>query len=105
MLRNGACSATPVKPVAILGPGIGARFERIAIDVAGPFPRGDHENRCLLTAIDYFTKWSEAYVIPNQEDSTVAEALITNFCGFGVPRELRGDQGCNSESLLLQEVL
>jgi hypothetical protein len=29
--------------------------------------------------MDYFTKWSEAYTIPNQEASTVAEMLATNF--------------------------
>jgi hypothetical protein len=68
---------------------VGAPFERIAIDVAGPFPRSDQGNRYLLIAMDYFTKWPEAYAIPNQEAATVAEALVTNFfCRFGVPREL-----------------
>jgi hypothetical protein len=33
--------------------------------------------------MDYFTKWAEAYAIPNQEASTVAEAQVTNFvCRF-----------------------
>jgi hypothetical protein len=31
--------------------------------------------------MDYFTKWPEAYAIPNQEASTVMEALVTDiFC-------------------------
>jgi hypothetical protein len=35
--------------------------------------------------MDYFTKWQEAYAIPNQ----VAEELVTNFfCGFRVTWEL-----------------
>jgi hypothetical protein len=52
--------------------------------------------------MDNFTKWPEAYAIPNQETSTVAEVLITNyFCHFGVPR----DQGRNFESHLMQEIL
>jgi hypothetical protein len=29
--------------------------------------------------MDYFMKWLEAYTILNQEASTVAEALATNF--------------------------
>jgi hypothetical protein len=29
--------------------------------------------------MDYLTKWLEVYTIPNQEASTVAEALVTNF--------------------------
>jgi transposase InsO family protein len=85
---------------------IGAPFERIAINVAGPFPRSDQGNRYLLIAMDYFTKWPEVYAIPNQEASTVAEALVTNFfCRFGIPRELHSDQGRNFESHLLQEIL
>jgi hypothetical protein len=35
---------------------VGAPFERIAIDVAGPFPLSDKGNRYLLIAIYYFTK-------------------------------------------------
>jgi hypothetical protein len=56
--------------------------------------------------VDNFTKWPEAYTIPNRETSTVAEAPITSyFCHFGVPRELRRDQGRNFESRLMQEIL
>jgi hypothetical protein len=85
---------------------VGAPFENIAIYVAGPFPRREQGSRYLLIGMDYFTQWLEAYAIPNRESSTVAEALVTNFfCRFGVPRELRSDQGCNFESFLMQEVL
>jgi hypothetical protein len=58
---------------------VGAPFERIAIDVTGPFPRSDQGNRYLLIAMDYFTKWPEAYGIPDQEASTVTDVLVTNF--------------------------
>jgi hypothetical protein len=85
---------------------VGVSFERLAIDVAGPYALSNQGNRYLLIAMDYFTKWLEAYAIPNQEASTVAEALVTNFfCRFGIPRELHSDQGCNFQSHLLQEIL
>jgi hypothetical protein len=75
---------------------VGAPFERVAIDIAGPFPWSDRRNRYLLIAMDYFTKWPEVYPIPDQEASTVADALMTDFfCRFGVPRELNSDQGRN----------
>jgi hypothetical protein len=78
---------------------VGAPFEKITIDVAGPFPRSDQGNRYVLIAMDYFTKWAEAYTTPNQDASTVAEALVTNFvCRFGVPRDLQSDQDRNFES-------
>jgi hypothetical protein len=64
---------------------MGAPFERIAIDVVGPFPKSSQGNRYLLVAMDYFTKWLEAYAIPNQEASTIAKALVTNFfCRFSI---------------------
>jgi hypothetical protein len=34
----------------------GVQFERIAIDIAGPFPRIDQGNRYFLIAMDYVTK-------------------------------------------------
>jgi len=85
---------------------VGTPFERIAIDIAGPFQESDKGNRYFLIAMDYFTKWPEVYAIPNQEASTVADALVTNFlCRFGDPMELHSHQGRNFESRLIQEVL
>ncbi|PNF22965.1 hypothetical protein B7P43_G11393 [Cryptotermes secundus] len=68
-------------------------------------PMSNQGNRYLLIAIDYFTTWPEAHVIPNQEASTVAEAVVTDvfFC-FGIPLELHSDQGRKFQSRLLQEV-
>jgi hypothetical protein len=52
-----------------------------------------------------YTKWLEAYAVSNQEASTMAVTLVTNFvCRFGVPREVRSDQGYNFPSLT-QDVL
>jgi hypothetical protein len=59
-----------------------------------------------MIAMDYFTKWPEAYAFPNQEASKLAEKLVTNLVRrFGVPRELHSDQGRNFESHLIQGVL
>lgn len=45
----------------------GARFDKIAIDVATT----SNNNKYILVVMDYFREWAEAYAIPNQEDSTV----------------------------------
>jgi hypothetical protein len=64
---------------------IWAPVKRIAIDAAEPFPQSDQGNQYFLIAMDYLTKWPEAYAIPNQEAPTVADVLVTNcFCRFRV---------------------
>ena len=84
---------------------VGAPFERIAMDVAGPFPITDNGNKYVLVVMDYFSKWPEVYPIPNQEAKTIANVIVDNWISrFGVPMELHTDQGRNFESVVFQEV-
>lgn len=78
---------------------VGAPMERVAVDVMGPFPRTDRGNRYVLVAMDYFTKWPEAYAIPDQEAVTVADALVEGmFSRFGAAEVIHSDQGRTFES-------
>ena len=84
---------------------VGAPMERLAVDVMGPLPRSDKGNRYVLVVCDYFTKWTEAFAMPNQEAETVAQILVKEvICRFGVPYSLHSDQGTNFESTLFQQV-
>lgn len=84
---------------------VGAPMERIGVDILGPFPITDAGNRFVLVAMDYFTKWPEAYAVPDQSASTTAQRLVDEmFARFGVPDELHSDQGRNFESRLFSEV-
>ncbi|GFX64799.1 retrovirus-related Pol polyprotein from transposon 412 [Trichonephila clavipes] len=75
---------------------VGVPFERIAFDILGPLPRSSDDNNNILVVMDYFTRWSEAYPIPDQEASTVAEVLVQYWISrFGVPLQLHSDQGRN----------
>ena len=58
----------------------------------------------ICVAMDYFTKWPEAYALPNHEAETVAEVLMSVFfTRFGVPGELHSDQGREFESRIFQQ--
>ncbi|GFY02064.1 retrovirus-related Pol polyprotein from transposon 412 [Trichonephila clavipes] len=48
---------------------VGAPFERITFDILGPLPRLIDDNNNILVVKNYFTKWHEAYPIPDQEVS------------------------------------
>ncbi|XP_069972959.1 retrovirus-related Pol polyprotein from transposon 412 [Penaeus vannamei] len=83
---------------------VGAPLERVAVDIVGPFPVTKQGNRFICVVMDYFTKWPEAYALPDHEAETVAEALVNNFITcFGVPCELHSDQGREFESVVFQE--
>ena len=83
---------------------VGSPMERVAIDVAGPLPISSAGNRFILVVMDYFTKWPEAYAIPNQEATTIAQVLVNEFFSrFGVPYEIHSDQGRNFESNVFKE--
>ncbi|ROT66947.1 hypothetical protein C7M84_015001 [Penaeus vannamei] len=83
---------------------VGTPMERVAVDVTGPFPAIAAGNRFILVAMDYFTKWPEAYPITNHEAVTVAEVLVNQFFSrFGVSGELHSDQGREFEAAVFRE--
>lgn len=84
---------------------VGAPLERVALDILGPLPESDCGNKYILVTGDYFSKWTEAFTIPNQEATTVARVLVEEFVArFGIPRQIHSDQGRNFESKVFQEM-
>ena len=84
---------------------VGSPMDRIAIDILGPLPLTEAGNKYILIAADYFTKWVEAFSLPNQEARTIADVLVKEFvCRFGVPLSIHSDQGRNFESALFTEI-
>lgn len=62
-------------------------------------------NSYVLVVADYFSRWVEAFPIPNQEATTVARKLADKvFCRYSPPEQLHSDQGRQFESILLAEV-
>ena len=77
----------------------------MAVDLVGPFPESDSGNSYIMVVADYFSRWMEAFPIPNQEASTVAEKLVDEiFLRFSAPEQLHSDQGRQFESQLMAEV-
>ena len=73
---------------------IGQPFSRIGIDIKGPLPITKNNNRYIIVAMDYFTKWPEARAISNIRADTVAEFIYKEIiCKHGVPEEILSDRG------------
>ena len=80
-------------------------MERIALDLLAPLSVTLQGSEYILVISDYFTKWTECYVISNQEATTVADKLLNEFISrFGVQRQLHNDQGTNFEPNVMAEI-
>lgn len=90
----------PLQPIRVTHP-----LEIVAVDIMGPFPVNENGNSYILVAEDYFTKWLEAWAIPNQEAKTVAQKLLEEmFLRFSLPDRLHSDQGRQFEGKLIEEL-
>nr|GEV88846.1 reverse transcriptase domain-containing protein [Tanacetum cinerariifolium] len=63
------------------------------------FP-SSRENKYILVAVDYLSKWVEAKVFPTNDARVVCKFLKSLFARFGTPRAIISDRGtyfCNDQ--------
>lgn len=81
-----------------------ARFDHVHMDLVGPLPPSSGMTH-ILTIVDRFTRWPEAYAISDTSTRTIAEVFVENYVSrFGCPKEITTDRGCQFESRLFAEI-
>ena len=91
---------SPLLPLSVEG-----AFDRLAVDVMGPFPPSNAGNRYIVVFSDYLTKWVEAFAIKSQDAATIARLLLDEVIArHGAPRTLLSDRGKNFLSALIKEI-
>ena len=63
------------------------------MDVIGPFKRTAKGNQYILTMTCYFSKWIEAFAIPDKRAQSIAAAIYAAYCRHGAPTNIITDQG------------
>ena len=90
----------PLQPIPVEGP-----FDRVAVDVLGPFPTSDPGNKYVIVFSDYFTKWPEAFAVKNADAATTAKLFVEEIlCRHSAPRKLLSDRGKNFLSKVVKDV-
>ena len=83
---------------------VGGPFHRMGVDVL-QLPVTESGNKYVVVFADYFTKWVEAFAVPNQTAETIARLLVEEiFCRHGAPEHLMSDRGANFLSELVLEI-
>jgi len=83
----------------------GAPFERLHVDLTGPHVRSRRGSVYIVTCVDPFTKWAEAFPAPNKEAATVARILVEQvICRLGVPLAIISDRGKEVDGRLMSEI-
>ncbi|CAC5412258.1 unnamed protein product [Mytilus coruscus] len=83
----------------------GVLMQRIATEILGELPETENGNKYILVVSDYFTKWTEAFPMPNMKAQTDAKIIVEEVVTrVGVPHYIHSDQGRQYESKLFQEM-
>nr|GFA23547.1 reverse transcriptase domain-containing protein [Tanacetum cinerariifolium] len=79
-------------------------FDVWGIDFMGPFP-SSRENKYILVAVDYLSKWVEAKALPNNDARVVCKFLKSLFARFGAPRAIISDRGTHFSNDQFEKVM
>ena len=74
----------PVKPQV---------WNLVGMDLVGPLKKTLKGNQYILTMTCYFSKWVEAYPLPDKTAHSVAKAIYASYCRHGAPNNIITDQG------------
>lgn len=91
----------PLQPVDLPdGP-----FQKVAIDIVGPFERATRDCRIAIMMVDYYSKWPEVAFTSNVTTDTITKFLASVFAREGNPLTLVSDNGPQMTSTAFAEFL
>ncbi len=82
-----------------------APFQRIGINIVGPLTITKKENRYIVIAIDYFTKWPIVKAIKETTAKTVSKFIYKKIiCKYGCSQVLQSDWRTHFVNRVIQDL-
>src|SRR5260363_345389 len=83
-----------------------APFDKIGIDFVGPLPSTAQENKYIIVAMDYMTKYPEAKAVPNATAQQTADFIYKDIiCRHGCSNFILSDRGTHFNNLLIEGLM
>ena len=80
-------------------------FAKISMDISGPYPTSLSGNRYVLSLVDHYSGWPEAYALPDKTAQSIAHVVLDEFFPrYGCPCEMVTDNGTENENQVMREV-
>jgi hypothetical protein len=99
--RGSANNPQLLHPIAIIRP-----FYQIGVDYVGPLPKTEKNNRYIIVAMDYFTKWPEAKAVPvATAEETINFLYEEIICRHGCPQRILSDRGTHFNNKLVMGLM
>ena len=74
----------PLKPVPL----VHTPWQKLAMDIVGPFSRTSNGYQYILTLVDMATRFPEAISLKRVDTASTAEALLRVFSAYGTPQTI-----------------
>lgn len=100
--RKHECRPEPglLVPIEVGGP-----YERVGLDLLGPFPRTTDCNTNIIVATDCLTRWAECSPLEDATSDSIACFSAQNIvCRFDAPAIFLTDQGKAFQSKLIESI-
>ena len=92
--------ATPLNPIPVSDV-----WEKVSIDVCGPFTETPRGNRFIVGMVDNFSKFAIAKAVPSAPASTIAEIFVEDLVlRYGSPKSVQTDRGTNFVGDVMVEI-
>lgn len=81
-------------------------FAKISLDLSGPYPTTLSGNKYIVSFVDWYSGWPEAFPTPDKNASTIASLVLEEiFPRFGSCLVMVTDNGTENDNRIMREVL